>query len=92
MDSNIKNMSKAKQRDNLIQKINHQLNSKETVIDYRTKASFKREFDGLKSGKQIKSLEKYFSHFLLFKFLYFPIFLFEKYFSFGLMTIICSKK
>ena len=58
MDSNIKNMSKAKQRDNLIQKINHQLNSKETVIDYRTKASLKREFDGLKSGKQIKSLEK----------------------------------
>ena len=44
------------------------------------------------SKNEIKSLEKYFSHFLLFKVLYFPIFLFEKYFSFGLMTIICSKK
>ena len=51
------------------------------------------KLEKIRERKKINSnnLEKLFLHFLLFKILYFPIFLFERFFSFGIMLIVCRK-
>lgn len=45
-----------------------------------------------KLNKSEIKLENYFWNFLVLKFLLFPIFLFEKFFSFGIMTVVLKKR
>ena len=51
-------------------------------------------FEKLKAKKNYSpiSLESYFWNFVLLKIILFPIFIFEKFFNFGVMTVICKKK
>ncbi|APJ04064.1 class I SAM-dependent methyltransferase [Silvanigrella aquatica] len=48
------------------------------------------KLENLQKNKH-SDLEKLFLHFVFFKILYFPLFIFEKFFNFGVMTLVCRK-